>query len=366
MPHLNDPLNALFINLGNDLSADDVHKIKMLISDKVVRRELSKIIDSSELFLKLQANGVISRDNLGFLKEIFRCIQRPLLITKIEEFERESQRRPFNCKQNGKYSDQYNNDRSPPMESPYCNERQQLDHSSRFPETRKSPKDTTLWSLYKTLNDSLCSDEERKLRHFLMYNYLSKEELHELEDFTEILVLLEEKGIISETDLNLVKELLHIIQRRPLIAEIEKYERKLNIQDSGIDERTKSSNVRKTGKIQTIANGSHDVPMRKHSSNYVRPGTRATAGFPGNTLWDLYETLNNSISRQDEETIRYLLHSQLSKRELTELQDFSAILRRLEEKNLIGKNNLGLVKELLAISNRRPLIAIVEKFEQTV
>ncbi|XP_070549664.1 uncharacterized protein [Ptychodera flava] len=80
--------------------------------------------------------------------------------------------------------------------------------------------------LYKDLNDNLALEDEHTIRN-LCDRQIPKRKLETLQTPHDIFKCLEECGIISETNLEFLRELLQSINRRPLIALVDKCEKKL-------------------------------------------------------------------------------------------------------------------------------------------
>ncbi|XP_077987484.1 uncharacterized protein LOC144442088 [Glandiceps talaboti] len=77
-------------------------------------------------------------------------------------------------------------------------------------------------------------------------------------------------------------------------------------------------------------------------------------------LSELYQQLEGGLGEEDEYKLRNLLSGrQLPKRELERLGGPAQIFAALEERGLIGKKNLGFLRELLTKIHRRPLVELV-------
>ncbi|XP_070549695.1 uncharacterized protein [Ptychodera flava] len=81
--------------------------------------------------------------------------------------------------------------------------------------------------LYKELSDNLDREEEHKLRNLICGRQIAKRTIESLQTPQDIFKCLEECGIISEANLEFLRELLQSINRRPLIDLVDKCEKTL-------------------------------------------------------------------------------------------------------------------------------------------
>lgn len=80
------PFRKLLYNLYEDLTDDDLHKVKFLSSKHLPRRKLEKSVTTLEVFVEMEHIGLISDTKLHTLKEIIQQVC-PMLIDKITKFE---------------------------------------------------------------------------------------------------------------------------------------------------------------------------------------------------------------------------------------------------------------------------------------
>ncbi|XP_070554899.1 FAS-associated death domain protein-like [Ptychodera flava] len=82
-----DPLSILYNTLNSKLGKEDEDKIRILVGGQISKRDLEKLQNPAEIFKHLEEHGHIGRDDLDFLKEVLKTIDRPPLIKFVEECE---------------------------------------------------------------------------------------------------------------------------------------------------------------------------------------------------------------------------------------------------------------------------------------
>ncbi|XP_075896344.1 caspase-8 [Nelusetta ayraudi] len=80
------PFRKLLYNLYEELTDDDLNKVKFLSSKQLPRRKLEKSVTTLEVFVEMEHIGLISHTKLHTLKEIIQQVC-PILIEKITQFE---------------------------------------------------------------------------------------------------------------------------------------------------------------------------------------------------------------------------------------------------------------------------------------
>ncbi|XP_077989944.1 caspase-8-like [Glandiceps talaboti] len=83
------PLKKLFDDLSGKLSSQDEQTIRNLLAgQQISRRDMEKLRDPVDIFMKLEEHGYIAANDLLFLKEIFIKMRRPPLVQNVEKYEK--------------------------------------------------------------------------------------------------------------------------------------------------------------------------------------------------------------------------------------------------------------------------------------
>ncbi|NXX70516.1 FADD protein, partial [Spizella passerina] len=82
-----DPLQSLLFSISSELSAKEVKELTFLCRDKVPKGKSETVQVGLDLFSILRERGHIAPDNLEFLKQLLRTINRVDLLALVEQFE---------------------------------------------------------------------------------------------------------------------------------------------------------------------------------------------------------------------------------------------------------------------------------------
>ncbi|XP_005491719.2 FAS-associated death domain protein [Zonotrichia albicollis] len=82
-----DPFQSLLFSVSSELSAAEVKELKFLCGDKVPKGKSETVRIGLDLFSILRERGHIAPDNLEFLKQLLRKINRVDLLALVEQFE---------------------------------------------------------------------------------------------------------------------------------------------------------------------------------------------------------------------------------------------------------------------------------------
>ncbi|XP_070532897.1 caspase-8-like [Ptychodera flava] len=88
LPSKIGPLKRLFDELNGRLDEEDERTMRYLLTgQQISKRYMMKLEDPADIFNKLEESGFISVDNLEFLKNLFKTMNRPPLVKTVENFE---------------------------------------------------------------------------------------------------------------------------------------------------------------------------------------------------------------------------------------------------------------------------------------
>uniref|UniRef100_A0A8C5IIN9 Fas associated via death domain n=1 Tax=Junco hyemalis TaxID=40217 RepID=A0A8C5IIN9_JUNHY len=82
-----DPFQSLLFSVSSELSAKEVKELTFLCRDKVPKGKSETVRIGLDLFSTLRERGHIAPDNLEFLKQLLRKINRVDLLALVEQFE---------------------------------------------------------------------------------------------------------------------------------------------------------------------------------------------------------------------------------------------------------------------------------------
>lgn len=81
-----DPFKALLLEISNQLSKDQLDKLKYLCQDEIGKRQTEKIDNGISLFTTLTERGKLGADNTELLGQLLSEIRREDLLQKLNAF----------------------------------------------------------------------------------------------------------------------------------------------------------------------------------------------------------------------------------------------------------------------------------------
>ncbi|XP_070576457.1 uncharacterized protein [Ptychodera flava] len=88
------PLALLYVYLSDRCRRDDLDKLKTFVDDDIPPRQLEGMNNATDIFKSLEDKGIISSDDVNYLKTLFTQMEKKNLVTKIEEYEANHIRSP--------------------------------------------------------------------------------------------------------------------------------------------------------------------------------------------------------------------------------------------------------------------------------
>uniref|UniRef100_A0A1A7XR71 Fas (Tnfrsf6)-associated via death domain n=1 Tax=Iconisemion striatum TaxID=60296 RepID=A0A1A7XR71_9TELE len=80
------PFNSVLLEISNQLTSDNLDKLKFLVRDVIGRRELEKIGTGHRLFEVLTERRKLTPEDTNFVSELLRVIQRPDLSDRLSSW----------------------------------------------------------------------------------------------------------------------------------------------------------------------------------------------------------------------------------------------------------------------------------------
>lgn len=78
---------AILLEISDQLSEDQLEKLKYLCQDEIGKRRMEKIDSGTKLFVVLKERGKLGEDNTEFLGQLLSEIRRDDLLEKLNAFE---------------------------------------------------------------------------------------------------------------------------------------------------------------------------------------------------------------------------------------------------------------------------------------
>ncbi|XP_070576686.1 uncharacterized protein [Ptychodera flava] len=155
--------------------------------------------------------------------------------------------------------------------------------------------------LYVNLNSQLSKPEVKQLKA-LLADQLKKNELEQLDDATDIFIKLEERGFISQGNLDLLKNLLSAIQRDPLVRDVDTV---LKDNDAGSPDfqRADTKPIVQSEDTQHSGHGDVTASSERSSAAVHREMTRAMQDPDGETTSVQHHIDNHGLRRAQYEHI---------------------------------------------------------------
>ena len=80
------PYRTFLVDLSDNLSIEDLEKLKFVGLDVVPRGEMEKVTAGFKLFYFLEQKGTITPQNITFLENMMQAIKRSDLASKVNQF----------------------------------------------------------------------------------------------------------------------------------------------------------------------------------------------------------------------------------------------------------------------------------------
>lgn len=184
--------------ISNQLTTADVKNLKFLCTDLLPRREVEGIESAFELFTALQDIGELAPDNLGFLEELLKTLNKGHLIRGLKE----ALAKP----------DSHLEDEAPASYGPSSHSNPAL--SMKFKQ------------FLVTIGDELPARDLRNISYFFQsYDVkgLTAQALQKLKEPSELFDLLRQERIISPRDLSKLRHVLDAIGRKDICEMVDDY-----------------------------------------------------------------------------------------------------------------------------------------------
>lgn len=188
---------AQLFNISNQLTTADVKNLKFLCTDILPRREVEGIESAFQLFTSLEAISELAPDNLGFLEELLKTLNKGHLIRGLKKA----------LANPGSHSD----------ESP----------ASCGPTSQSNPALSMKFRQFLvTIGDELPARDLRNISYFFQsYDVkgLTAQALQKLKEPSELFDLLQQERVISPKDLSKLRRVLDAIGRKDICEMIDDY-----------------------------------------------------------------------------------------------------------------------------------------------
>nr|XP_006823857.1 PREDICTED: uncharacterized protein LOC102801509 [Saccoglossus kowalevskii] len=214
-----DEFITLLEETGAEISDAELASMKRLCTI-IPESQRCKMTHASELFLALEKRKVISPTNTSYLYKVLelRSVGRAKLAAKLKKFS-ETRRELLHVTQD---TAQSTSSHPKPIMTGSLLKTRKRQYTDEEPEQKmKKPKLTAFRKLLKEISDDLCPDEVEEMKNLLLDEQLSRQDEHMFTTGMKLFLYLEGAGYISNTNVELLKELLTSINRQPLVDRLQ-------------------------------------------------------------------------------------------------------------------------------------------------
>ncbi|XP_070544096.1 astrocytic phosphoprotein PEA-15-like isoform X2 [Ptychodera flava] len=83
-----DPLASLYVDLNEFCIDEDLDTLKVYVKEDISPRQLQKMRNATDIFRSLEDKGLISKEDVSYLKELFEKMGKAKLVKMIEQYEK--------------------------------------------------------------------------------------------------------------------------------------------------------------------------------------------------------------------------------------------------------------------------------------